>query len=140
MNYISEDEFLNQSSEVQEVFINWWNPSAGDLFYIDGINELQVVAKSTIDSFGDDDFVKFKKGCIPLLVEGQLRQFIEDTTGGKLEIYPYSIYDNCDFSFIIRDTGCCGDDPQLDISAENIFEAYWKASLKVANDYLEKEC
>lgn len=55
-----------------------------------------------------------------------------------MEIYPYSIYDNCDFSFIIRDAGCYGDDPQ-GISAENIFEAYWKISLKVANDYLEKE-
>ena len=32
MEYISAEEFLKQPEEVQAVFLNWWEPSVGDLF------------------------------------------------------------------------------------------------------------
>ena len=84
MKYISAREFKSQSKYVQETFIKWWEMSIGDLYsYIDedthDCAECECIkSKNQLLMLNT---VKAKGTIIPLLTEGQLRQFIQDMTG-----------------------------------------------------------
>ncbi len=51
MNYISAENFLKQPKEIQEVFLNWWQPEFGDLF---------------IEDYWDIDSIINIVGCVPI--------------------------------------------------------------------------
>ncbi|HBJ1650900.1 TPA: hypothetical protein LA460_000119 [Clostridium botulinum] len=127
MEYISVEEFLKQPKEVQNVFIGWWKPSQGDL-YSDLHNNILVinVQLELFKSFAND----IKEYATPLFTEGQLRKFIEDKTGGKVESY----YAWDWYTIAIRDTGCGGDDPQIDTEETNLLQAYWKVACEIAKE------
>ena len=80
MEFISAEDFLKQDEKVQVVFLNWWKPSSGDLFqYRKLFNVVDYCSGTTIQPFYNS-YAVFKKDCIPLFTEGQLRKFIEDKT------------------------------------------------------------
>ena len=68
MKFISAEEFLNQSEEVQKVFLDYFKGKEG--IYFNGIG--------TIKGYGK---LFTNLGIIPALTEGDLREFIEDKTG-----------------------------------------------------------
>ena len=88
MEFINAEEFLNQPKEIQKVFLDWWNPSTGDLYSKkDKIGFPHLVKRS------EDDLIievgsyvwEEKSECIPLFSEGQLRQFVEDNLNNKIK-------------------------------------------------------
>lgn len=122
MEFISANEFLKQDEKVQKVFLDWWKPSIGDLYkWISNstFEDVQVLNKSEIDTFKYYE-INFKKDCIPLLAEGQLRKFIEDNTYCKLNI------------------GTIGNiikiyEKELDIPFQtDLLQAYWKVAIQIA--------
>lgn len=135
MEFISANEFLKQEEKVQKVFLDWWKPSVGDLYkWISNstFEDVQVLNKSAIDTFKYDEFINFKKDCIPLLAEGQLRRYIEDKTEGKVEFYPDVYRGERYYTIMIRDSGCGGDDPEFEIDADDVLQAYWKIAIQIA--------
>ena len=96
MEFISAEEFLNQPIDIQRVFIDWWEPEIGDLFiWIKNDDEYEHDLRKfeCCNSFNiakmTKDFKEINEGDrIPLLTEGQLRQFIEDK-GYLIEISQY---------------------------------------------------
>lgn len=77
MKYISAEEFLKQSKEIQKVFLDWWQPEEFDIY----VNkELEKHRVTQVDLEDDVCNYYLKTEYIPLLTEGQLREFIEDKT------------------------------------------------------------
>lgn len=77
MKYISAEEFLKQPKEIQKVFLNWWQPEEFDIY----VNkELEKHRVTQVDLEDDVCNYYLKTEYIPLLTEGQLREFIEDKT------------------------------------------------------------
>ena len=130
MEFISAEEFLKEDKEVQEVIIDWWKPSIGDLYYYDESDCLNVISKHCCSTNKADKFIKFKKDSIPLLTEGQLRRFIEDKTGSTFTEITYFEHEN----------------GQYDIYTENVFfenlgndllQAYWKVAVYIAKENIK---
>ncbi|EES47947.1 hypothetical protein NE172_18210 [Clostridium botulinum] len=151
MEYISTEEFLKQSKEVQEVFIDWWKPSIGDLFswikkddrYEHDLRKLECCNSDNIvemtNSFkGTDDGDR-----IPLLSEGQLRKFIEDKTSGIIDIgyygdseggYEIKIY-KLDYKkdFILDDETGRFENYTFEELGKDLLQAYWKVACEIAS-------
>ena len=77
MKSISAEEFLQQPKEIQKVFLDWWQPEEFDI-YVNKELEKHRVTQTDLE----DDVCNYylKTEYIPLLTEGQLREFIEDKT------------------------------------------------------------
>lgn len=82
MEYISVEEFLNQPYEVEKVLQDWFIEKfkTSNEFDIFNYNGEDLCYKNILDRNCNFDV----EDCIPLLTEGQLRQFIEDKTECKL--------------------------------------------------------
>ena len=77
MKYINAEEFLKQPKEIQKVFLDWWQPEEFDIY----VNkELEKHRVTQVDLEDDVCNYYLKTEYIPLLTEGQLREFIEDKT------------------------------------------------------------
>lgn len=155
MEYISAEEFLKKSEEVQDVLKDWcevnltekdwiYFQSAKDSFWIDSVLDTR---KDNIDvgrvfyvgtsiawcSIHDPDL-------IPLLTEGQLRKFIEDITGNVFDtIYQYvnTQKDECKirFDFYRHD----GDnyffvEDMYITSNKNYINALWQVACNIASE------
>lgn len=140
MEYISAEEFLKQPKEVREVFLNWWNPSVGDLYYDkamkDGIRtfeRFQDEEEFELCAFGYDEF-SFRCSCIPLLTEGQLCKFIEDKTNNKLvfDYYTTSGYRIVLYKNNIRHTEIVAN--EYDNLGKSLIQAYWKVAVEIAKE------
>lgn len=136
MEYISAEEFLKQPEEVQKVFINYtsklndWETS---LFSARD----EKFRKSKFPLLGSqiDFFVnEYGKDIIPLLTEGQLREFIQDKTGCKnveilsdieAEEYYCDLYKRLSSGTEYKHFTRLGNDK---------FKAYWKVALEVAKE------
>jgi hypothetical protein len=100
MEYITAEQFLEQDEKVQKVFLEWWKPSVGDLYYnkshkkaIQCFEWLQDINDFKLSVFGWSSVDDFKELCIPLLTIGHLIKFIEDKTGMKV-IFEYTCCEN----------------------------------------------
>lgn len=120
MEFISAEEFSKQSDKVQKVFLEWWNPSIGDICaYKMGSNIKKYYLWKMVCITSEYD-IKGKLHDIPLLTEGQLRKFIEDNTYCKLNI------------------GTIGNiikiyEKELDIPFQtDLLQAYWKVAIQIA--------
>lgn len=86
MKYISAEEFLKQPREVQEVFLDNINLEQGNLYK--DTADLTVIESLDYINTNDEGTIYYSvKGnmsdystIVPLLTEGQLREFIEDKT------------------------------------------------------------
>ncbi|NFF21807.1 hypothetical protein FDF76_12970 [Clostridium botulinum] len=150
MEYISAKEFLKQPVEVQEVFIDWWKPSEGDL-----VNKVVCIHNMSFNKVGCIDyewlmdiqesedinindpeevkqFVLDYIGDFPLLTEGQLRKFIEDKTGCKINI---DYYKNTEFQESYRLTLWNDSNARTFIKlGTDLLQAYWKVACEIAKE------
>lgn len=138
MDFITVEQFKDQTLEVQKVFIDWWNcephdiyawvlNSKGNKWCIESCNN-QIQA-DTINKGKAVDF------CIPLFTEGQIRRFIEDKTGYDLEIIKTSSVGKCaDICFYNRVEN--GNHPKFRVGTQNLFQAYWQVACEIAKELL----
>ncbi|MGG7196691.1 hypothetical protein [Clostridium butyricum] len=140
MEFISANEFLKQDEKVRQMFLDWWKPSVGDLFsWIKNNYEYENDLRK-LECCNSDNIVEMTKSFkginegdrIPLLTEGQLRKFIEDKTEGKVEFYPDVYHGERYYTIMIRDSGCGGDDPEFEVDADDVLQAYWKVAIQIA--------
>ncbi|MEO2601314.1 hypothetical protein [Clostridium butyricum] len=122
MEFISVEEFLKQPHKVQKVLQEWFiekfeTSNEFDLFNYNGED---LCYKNILDRNCNFDI----EDCIPLLTEGQLRKFIEDNTEGKVEFYPDVYHGERYYTIMIRDSGCGGDDPEFEVDADDVLQAY----------------
>lgn len=135
MEFITVEQFKEQPKEVQEVFLNWWKCEVFDIYaWAWNIDENNWCIESCYNRIQADTINKFKKGItttIPLFTEGQLRKFIEDKTGGKVDASfggkTYTVYSNKDFGLIIK--------MYEDIDSD-LLQAYWKVACMIAKEGL----
>lgn len=137
MEFISSEEFLRQTKEVQEVFMEWWKPSIGDL-YCDNAVELKCILGSNMTEWINTD--KVYKKYFPLLTEGQLRKFIEDKT--KYKAIP-DLYGNEEYYISLFKWGghCFIDKEDSDFYnlGNDLLQAYWKVACEIAKESFENE-
>ena len=131
MEFILAEDFLKQDEKVQVVFLNWWKPSSGDLFqYRKLFNVVDYCSGTTIQPFYNS-YAVFKKDCIPLFTEGQLRKFIEDKTAmgtvnvDYLEGYRIKINIAINQSKYYKDLG------------NDLLQAYWNVAVEIAKESLK---
>ncbi|MDU2683515.1 MAG: hypothetical protein E7C50_16765 [Clostridium sp.] len=135
MEFITVEQFKEQPVEVQKVFLDWWKCEVFDIYaWAWNIDENNWCIESCYNQIQADTINKFKKGItttIPLFTEGQLRKFIEDKTGGKVDASfngeTYTVYSNEDFGLIIKMYEDIDDD---------LLQAYWKVACMVAKEGL----
>lgn len=159
MNYIKPDQFFKQSKEVQQLFLDNWNPEVGDLIgikveYIDlewntkfkykvnCINEDDIFnydsKKELLDSFKTLGYHNYSDETVPLFTEEQLRKFIEDNTNCIIDIQHdisigycfYLFKKNTDILLYKYEDGKLG---------HNLLQAYWKVACKIAKEIINFE-
>ena len=131
MEFISAEDFLKQDEKVQVVFLNWWKPSSGDLFqYRKLFNVVDYCSGTTIQPFYNS-YAVFKKDCIPLFTEGQLKKFIEDKTAmGTVNVdyfegYRIKINISINQSKYYKDLG------------NDLLQAYWNVAVEIAKEQIK---
>ena len=131
MEFVLAEDFLKQDEKVQVVFLNWWKPSSGDLFqYRKLFNVVDYCSGTTIQPFYNS-YAVFKKDCIPLFTEGQLRKFIEDKTAmGTVNVdyfegYRIKINISINQSKYYKDLG------------NDLLQAYWNVAVEIAKESLK---
>lgn len=136
MEYISAEEFLKQPKEIQKLFIEWWQCEIGDLFAFDSDDDRDLNILQVVGSENQKAMTKANKGGsrIPLFVEGQLRQFIEDKTGCKLDIEYFST-DSILFRFRI---GRKERKSHMFYDTKSLIQAYWKVALEIAKEKVQQ--
>ena len=140
MEFIKAEEFLKQPVEVQKVFIEWWKPNIGDLFAwasdkdIQDCREVQCcLSENTVIS--SSRWKGIKEGeRLPLLSEGQLRQFIEDKKNGIIDI----THDICNGGYnfeiwLINEMKRLDNDEYFSLG-NNLLQAYWKVAIEIAKE------
>lgn len=116
MEYISAEEFLKQSDKVQREFKEYFDCETM-LFYSND----QLI-------YGEFNDILINT---PAVTEGQLRKFIEDKTGYKVEVYI-----DCDGEYTImlcRDTYL-----KYKTIETDLLQAYWKVACEIASSEVNK--
>ncbi|MDU7243247.1 hypothetical protein [Clostridium sp.] len=142
MEFITVEQFKEQPKEVQEVFLDWYNFDKYDLFYLkwEGAEKKWGATEEIVSGATLNRHLKHLKransniiNTIPLFTEGQLRKFIEDKTGGKVDASfggkTYTVYSNKDFGLIIK--------MYEDIDSD-LLQAYWKVACMVAKEEVDE--
>ena len=137
MKYIKAGQFQSQSSRVQRVLLDWWTPEEDDLF------QTELFGKDTILGYSENSRGKeirgnsrncsyYKNEATPLFTEGQLREFIEDKTKGKLE---YHIY-NWEGSILIKILDKQGYKTIKGIKTDetDLLQAYWHVVCNISKE------
>jgi hypothetical protein len=145
-NYISAEEFLNQSDKVQKVLLDWWKPSVGDLFTTKRVyDDIDVIIdfveteiygmnntfKGNIYSSVDMALIPF-----PLLNMSQLINFIEEKVKYKID---FRINSNNNYLFYKVNAEetfyhVWLFDVFAEINAGNILQALWQAVIKLIEE------
>lgn len=155
MNYISAEEFLKQPKEIQDIFINWWQPEFGDLFlenYWDIDSEINVVGCVPINKKHFEDYngkIHYKTNLtIPLFTESQLRQFIEENSGMENTTTDVitngydDIEEKWEYTLTIygyHNQEGFTDNKRYDITGENLLQAYWQVACKIAQEEINNQ-
>lgn len=142
MEFITVEQFKEQPEEVQEVFLDWYNFDKYDLFYLkwEGAEKKWGATEEIVSGATLNRHLKHLKransniiNTIPLFTEGQLRKFIEDKTGGKVDASfngeTYTVYSNEDFGLIIKMYEDIDDD---------LLQAYWKVACMIAKEEVDE--
>lgn len=130
MEYISAKEFLKKPKEVQEVFIDWWRPSKGDINYSPVRNGIEVV------EIENNSVQRRNNGYIPLLTEGQLRKFIEDKTECKICL---EYYKTTGYEVLLSDIEHNKENAEqfnnwYEDLGTDLLQAYWKVACEIAKE------
>lgn len=155
MKYITVEQFKEQPLEVQKVFDEYPIENT-DLACVEYqvIKTSETINKKYIGTYEDvcryiadlERTIKnMKKVDIcnvriyRLFTEGQLRQFIENKMEGKVEFYPDLYRGEHYYTIMIRDSGCGGDDPSIEVNADDVLQAYWKVACLIAKEEISNE-
>ena len=134
MEFISSEQFSKQPKEVQKVFIDWWEPSLFDLYcYKDDLKIRRVTETDLQDISNNYLYNPKSKFAIPVFIEGQLRKFIEDKTGAKIEIN-YHYNGEYDINLFNPITSEYNDDYNLENISIDLLQAYWKVAVQIASE------
>lgn len=130
MNYITAKQFLEQSKEVKQIFLDWWKPQFGDLFInkFDYNCNLECVQKFIGNSLNRENNKKEK--CIPLLQIHQLIHFIEDKANEKFKLN-YDTKHGYTICFYNKD--------DIWTWKQNLLQALWYAAFQIANEHIGKD-
>jgi hypothetical protein len=136
MEYITAEQFLEQPKEVQKVFLEWWKPSNGDIYWWKQDGTIDFTHNKGFIDNKDCANLKENKDIIPLLTEGQLRKFIEDKTDKtmdfKINVWKYK-------PLVVE---ISLKDEKLDIgfkTYEGLLQVLWKVALEIAKESVENE-
>ena len=134
MEFITVEQFLEKPKEIQKIFLEWWNPSVGDLYTYAIVNDQDYSELHCVTSINVARLTsKNKGGRVPLFTEGQLRKFIEDKTefpiekieliNGQYDIYTrYKAIDNYSDIRLFSELG------------RSVLQAYWKVACMIAKE------
>lgn len=152
MEFINAEEFLNQPKEIQKVFMEWWQPSIGDLYACTNNGVLKVIDVDVLSEYETEGSLKNTIHCfnsiydyiIPLLTEGQLRKFIEDKTNSTIDITRTFLKEgnkyNFDFELWIVVENRIKYNGSFEYDMENnLLQAYWKVACEMAKESVENE-
>lgn len=146
MEFITVEQFQEQPKEIQQVFLDWWQPSIGDIycneflinFKGDKIQKLEVVRNTTEINYIKDvsEFL-----CV-LLTEGQLKKFIEDKAECILDITVEDLIGNCRVYTVIgwrvkeSENGAEFEEILIEEYAieNDLIQLYWKIACRVAKE------
>ena len=121
MENITAEQFLEQPKKVQKIFLDWFENNADSYDLVCTDTKIKYIS-----FYGDLEFEE-KADYVPLLTEGQLRQFIEDKTRTKIDIEfyttGYEIFASSD---------------EYHIRTDNLFQAYWQVAIKIASEEVKK--
>lgn len=134
MDYIEVEQFLEQPEKVQKSLREWFKGNMqpynfykttgkrSDIIFIKDKSQIEVIK----------DFIN---DVIPLLTETQLRRFIEDKTGGKvdlaffdedeehkgylIEVWTYKPYERI---------------KKFEYLSDDLLQAYWKVACMIAEE------
>lgn len=126
MKFISAEEFLKQPREIQVEFLNWWQPSVGDLFCYYEKHKHNHIEVDCIKSKNILITIPFTR-IFPLLTEGQLREFIEDKVESKISI----IHEDNKFR-IYTDSDLFGEYEKEYSGDYSILNALWNMAVETA--------
>lgn len=145
MKYISAEEFLKQPREVQEVFLDnivlehgleygdLYKDTA-DLTVIESLDYINTSEEGTIYHSVKGNMSDYST-IVPLLTEGQLREFIEDKVESKISI----IHEDNKFR-IYTDSDLFGEYEKEYSEDYSILNALWNMAVETANIvFYEKE-
>lgn len=136
MEFITVEQFKEQSIEVQKVFLDWWNPSIGDIYCNERLVNFdgdKIQGLEVITNYTDINQVKRDSRllCV-LLTEGQLRRFIENKTGLKVDccfyVDKYDVNICEDFGLYIK---------KYEDIDNDLLEAYWKVACMIAKEEVD---
>lgn len=136
MEFITVEQFREQPKEVQRVFLDWWKPSIGDIFQFETVvfdnndSTIGVIGSKRQIKIAEDGKGKYR---MPLFTEGQLRKFIEDKTGTKIET-SLTIYKQYAL-WLVKVKG--ENYESFDTRKENLLQAYWKVSCMIAKEEVD---
>lgn len=138
MEYINANQFLSQSKEVQNQFLNWWKPSIGDLYTYTIENEQDYSEVSCVTSLNVAKQTERNKGVrIPLLTEGQLRKFIEEYADCKVMI-EYTSCENIVVKMCQADevTGLLRYKRKITFPKDkfDLINSYWQTAINIVTD------
>lgn len=146
MKFISAEEFLKQDKKVQETFINWWEPSIGDLYLntpgnredFEQIVEVIYSQELANDAYNNKNCnMKESRGdYFPLLTEGQLRKFIEDKTKYKI-VYNYNYEGNIIVG--LKDIKSYGFIKEYKTDEADLLQAYWQVAVEIASKEVKEQ-
>lgn len=144
MEFITVEQFQEQPGEVQKIFLDWWKCDYGDLYYYNENPLIKYKDFKIIDNdleyevYGDFDYFK-KTGVIPIFTEGQLRKFIEDKTGCKLDA-TFFLWDGytVEISKKYEEEGYCISQKAFEHLGEDLLQAYWKVACEIAEQLTVK--
>ena len=124
MEFISSEEFLKQDKKVQEVFIDWFGNNADSYDLVCTDTKIKYIS-----FYGDLEFGE-KADYVPLLTEGQLREFIEDKTGCYIDISHNSM-DTC-IQLCDKEDEYPIEEWEWQYLSNDLLQAYWKAAVEIA--------
>ena len=129
MEFISAEEFLKQDEEVQKVFLDWFENEACSYDIVVFKNDLQYVT-----FYGDIEYQEsfnYEDRYIPLLTEGQIREFIEDKIHAKIRIIPTNI------GYRIIYLPGKGTDLIDKCYEGDLLQVYWKVAVQIAKESIK---
>jgi hypothetical protein len=132
MEYIKAEQFLEQSEEVQKVFLDWFNVNISDCDLVQDGDNIMLYKDYVRRWYTEND-------TYPLLTEGQLRHFIEDKTGCKLvlDYYQEDGYRIALYKSNIRHSEII--DRDFYNLVHDLLQAFWQVACIIAKEELKHE-
>ncbi|MDU7363015.1 hypothetical protein [Clostridium sp.] len=135
MEFITVEQFKEQSKEVQKVFLDWWKSNISEVDLIGYIGKSKAYEECFPSLVRNINIKCFEIGIeiIPLFTEGQLRKFIEDNTRYKIES---NLYRNGYDIYLCEDDGCYI--KAYESVDKDLLQAYWKLACMIAKEEVDE--